>query len=126
MEHDLPGLLDADMDPKPSYNAFKTTAFALAGAKYVRQLTQADTGSTQIEGYSFENRFGRRVDVVWTTDNTLLNVWDNPVVTFRVRAATLNVIDKTGDEWHVQDADDGQTDGHVTLQLGGSPLFLEY
>jgi hypothetical protein len=126
MEHDLPGLLDADMNPKPSYYAFKTTSLTLSGATYMRDLLEADTGSIRIEGYMFKSRFGRRLDVVWTTDDTPLDVEDDPIVTLNVNAGVLTVIDKVGNEWQVQDGDDGKIDGRVTLQVGGSPLFLEY
>jgi hypothetical protein len=64
--------------------------------------------------------------VVWTTDDTPLDVEDDPIVTLNVNAGVLTVIDKVGNEWQVQDGDDGKIDGRVTLQVGGSPLFLEY
>jgi len=126
MEVEQPGLLDVGLNPKPSYYAFKTTTRQLAGVDDVRALTEAELGSSQIEGYRFQNISGRRVDVVWTIDDSRFDPDDDPVVDFSVNARTLNVIDKLGNEQAVYDATDGQADGKILLQLGGSPLFLEY
>jgi hypothetical protein len=126
MEVEQPGLLDVSLAPKPSYYAFKTTARELAGVDKVRALTESELGSTQIEGYRFHNYLGRRVDVVWTTDDSRFDPDDNPVVDLTVNATMLNVTDKLGNEQMINDLVDGRADGKITLQLDGSPLFLEY
>jgi len=121
----LPGLLDSDLQPKSSYWAFQRMTAMLARASYQRPLTLAETGSGQIEGYVFQV-CGQRLDVVWTEDDTRYNPDDDPSLPLIVPAQTLRVVDKFGNEaWH-NDGDDGVADGRITIQVGGSPFYLEY
>ena len=121
----LPGLLDSDLQPKPSYWAFQTMTGMLSGARYQRPLTLAETGSEQIDGYVFQV-CGRRLDVVWTEDGTPYDPDDDPSLPLTVWAGTLRVVDKLGNETWLKDADDGVVDGRITVVVGGSPLCLEY
>jgi hypothetical protein len=121
----LPGLLNIYLQPKPAYWAYQAMTGMLARALYQRPLALAETGSDQIEGYVFQT-CGRRIDVVWTEDDTPFDPDDNPSLVLNVQAQTLRVVDKFGNEsWH-DDADDGQADGRITITVGGSPLYLEY
>jgi hypothetical protein len=120
-----PGLLDDDYQPKLAYQAFETTARMLADATFDRALTSADTGGCSIEGYVFW-KGPQRIDVVWTTDSTPFNESDNPYCVYRVRASSVNVVDKVGGSQIYRDADDDQLDGRVSIPLGGSPLFIEF
>lgn len=122
---DRPGLLDSAWQPKPSYWTFQAMTAMLDGALYQRPLTLAETGSEQIEGYVFQT-CGRRLDVVWTEDDTPYDPDDDPSLSLTVQAQTLRTVDKFGNgTWH-NDGDDGVADGQITILVGGSPLYLEY
>jgi hypothetical protein len=97
----------------------------LAGAVYQRPLTSAEAGSDQVEGYVFQ-ACGGRLDVAWTEDGTLYDPNDDPVRPLIVRAQTVRVVDKFGNEIWYDDADDGKADGRTIVSVGGSPLYLEY
>jgi hypothetical protein len=121
----LPGLLDNERQPKPSYRAYQAMTDMLAGALYQRPLTLAEAGSDQVEGYVFQ-ACGGRLDVVWTEDGTPYDPDDDPVRPLIVRAQTVRVVDKFGNEIWYDDADDGKADGRTIVSVGGSPLYLEY
>ena len=120
-----PGLLDSNLQPKPSYWAFQVMAAMMGQAVYQRPLTPAEAGHEQIRGYVFQD-CGRRLDVVWTEDGTHLDSDDDPVLPLTVQAQTLRVVDKFGAETRIADGDDGVLDGRTTVTVGGSPLYLEY
>jgi hypothetical protein len=116
-----PGLLDPDNQPKDSYHAYQLMTELLGGSLYQRPLAV----SSPLEGYVFERRSGR-MDVVWTNDATYEDGTDDPVVPYTASASSLQVIDKYGNETLVTDAQDGTVDGQVTVEVGGSPLYLIY
>lgn len=120
-----PGLLDANYQPKDSYYSYQTMTEMLQHAFYQRPLTEEETGSEQIEGYIFQVPSGR-MDVVWTVDDTRYDAEDDPWLLYAASAQALRVVDKFGNENVYADDYDGQTDGYVTLPVGGSPLFLIY
>lgn len=122
---DLPGLLDSELQPKPSYEAFENMAKMLEKANYQHTLTPAETGSDEIEGYSFQV-CGQRRDVAWTEGDSWSTTLDDPSVPMTVQAETLRVSDKSGNLTLYLDEDDGQDDGLITVIIGGDPLFLEY
>lgn len=121
----LPGLLDSNLQPKPSYWVFQGMTAMLERAVYQRSLTAAETGSEQIEGYVF-HVCGQRLDVVWTEDDTPYDPDDDPSLPLTVQAQALRVVDKSGNETLLNDEDDGVADGQITILAGGSPLYLEY
>lgn len=124
-EPSLPGLLNNDLTPKPSYQAFNYLTRQLNRAVYQRTLTTAETGSSQIEGYVFQA--GRyRIDVLWTEDSTWTNPNDDPWLPFTAVASRLQVVDKSGNGRIYTDAEDGIADGRITVLVGGSPLYLIY
>ena len=117
----LPGLLQSNNQPKSSYWVYQRMAAMLARARYGRSLARAETGSSMIEGYVLTSGSGRRIDVVWTEDDTYFDPNDDPQVPLVVNARQLRVVDKYGNEtWHTS------TTGKITLVVGGSPLYLEY
>ena len=119
-----PGLLTNALVPKTAYWAYDTMTEMLDPAYFERALTSAETGSEQLVGYSF-SRLRKRLDVVWTEDDTWFDDTDDPSLSLTVQAETLRVVDKLGNEVWLYDATDGD-DGRITLTVGGSPLFLEY
>lgn len=120
-----PGLLDDDLQPKNSYWAFQEMTTMLENAIYQRPLTSSETGNEQIEGYVFQT-CGGRLDVVWAEDDTPYNAEDDPVLALTVEANSLRVVDKFGNGIEYRDEEDGMVDGKITVQVGGSPLYLEY
>jgi hypothetical protein len=117
----LPGLLQADNQPKSSYWVFQKMTSMLAGVEYQRSLTLAETGSGKIEGYVFTTSQGRRLDVVWTEDQTYFISSDDPQLPLVVNARQLRAVDKYGNETWLN-----STTGKITVVVRGSPLYLEY
>ncbi len=117
----LPGLVQSNNQPKSSYRVYQRMTAMLAGARYGRSLALAETGSSKIEGYVLTSGNGRRLDVVWTEDDTYFDPNDDPQLPLVVNARQLRVVDKYGNEtWH------SSTNGKITIVVGGSPLYLEY
>ena len=113
------GLLDVNVNPKPSYHAYQTLYQQLAPANYVRTLDPAETGSDQIEAYEFLTRDGStRIVVAWTEDEQ-----NHPLVR---RANDVVVVDKFGQEAVLRDGADGQRDGRVTVTIGPSPVYVRF
>lgn len=119
------GLLDVGLQPKDSYRAFQGMTRMLSHALYRRRLTLAETGDVRIEGYVFQTP-GCRLDVVWTEDDTPYVTDDDPVLRMTVDARSLRVVDKFGNEIERRDDDDGAADGQVTIEVGGSPVYIEH
>jgi hypothetical protein len=117
----LPGLVQADNQPKSSYWVYQKMASMLAGVEYQRGLTLTETGSSKIEGYVFKAIQGHRFDVVWTEDQTHFNPSDDPQLPLVVNARQLRVVDKYGNETWLT-----STTGKITVVVSGSPLYLEY
>ncbi len=125
VDHNLPGLMTQDLHPKPAFAAYRVMNEMLDGVVYRRALTTAETGDARLVGYVFE-RNGKRLDVVWSEDDTPFDDTDDPVLPLTVDARALRVVDKFGGETRLSDADDGVIDGRIVLNVGGSPLYLEY
>jgi hypothetical protein len=91
----------------------------LSPTDFVRALGQAETGSDQSEAYAFRTQDGKtNVYVAWTNDDQFHNM--------RLATTTVVVVDKLGGESVISDGDDGAVDGHVTVTLGPSPLYLRF
>jgi hypothetical protein len=113
------GLLDAAVNRKPSYHAFKTGYQQLAPATYVRALKPAETGSDQIEAYQFLTSNGQtRIVVAWTEDGQ-----NHPLV---LQANQVVVVDKLGGHTVLRDGDDGQVDGRVRTTVSPSAVYLRF
>jgi hypothetical protein len=113
------GLFDSDLNPKPAFYAYQTMARQLRGAQYVRTLSLAETGSSQAIAYQFTaGDGGTRLIAAWTQDESTLPL--------RVPTGQLTLIDKFGDQTTLYDGQDGQHDGHVTVMLGPSPVYLRF
>ena len=113
------GLLDVNVNPKPSYHAYETLYRQLAPASYVRTLDPAQTGSDQIEAYEFLTKDGStHIVVAWTEDEQ-----NHPLV---LDTSKVVVVDKFGQEAVLHDGADGQHDGRVQVNLGPSPVYLRF
>ena len=63
------GLLNADLTPRPAYNAYAFARDELRDAVSLGSLTSGDVGSSNIRGYKF-NRGDRKVWVMWSKNDT--------------------------------------------------------
>jgi hypothetical protein len=115
------GLLDYDLDPKPSYHAFQTIVSELGTAHFERALTVTETGTSAMEAYVFtDNVYERPTYVAWlypleTSDESPL----------RLPAFQATVRDIYGSAYTVLDGDDGVHDGQVTIPVSGQPVYVE-
>jgi hypothetical protein len=113
------GLLDSDLRPKPSYQAYQTAVQQLSAAEYIRTLDSAETGSGEIEAYEFLMDEGMtRIVTAWTNDEELY--------TLALAAPHVTVVDKFGGETVLSDGDDGAVDGQVQAPVGPSPIYLRH
>ena len=119
------GLLTAELNPKPSYQAYLTLARQLFPADYARTLPAAETGTEHIEAYEFlpSDDLGRpgsgdpsRIIIAWTDDEL-----DH---TMALQTGQLVIADKYGTETLIRDGDDGRIDGLVHVSIGPSPVYL--
>lgn len=112
------GLLDADLNPKPSHQAYLTLGRQLFAWDYLRTLSVAETGSDQIEAYEFLRDWngGDRVIAAWTNDEL-----NHPLT---LSGASLVLVGKYGGETIIYDGDDGQMDGQIVVNIGPSPVYL--
>ena len=111
------GLLNETYNPKPAYNAYSTLTTQLAGARYVRALTVQETGTDAIEGYVLNRDMRQTIYVLWTNDGAIHS--------FNLPVTSIERVDKFGASAVVVDADDGTTDGIITLEVEPSPVYLK-
>jgi hypothetical protein len=129
----LPGLLDAQLQPKPAYYAYQTLTDQLGQATFERALSTGETGHPDIEGYVFSvpvsNGHERR-DLLWLDCDSLRSVppQDCPGESqwMTVSADVVKVTSKFGAFRMIEDSDDGLADGLVTLAITPDPVFIDY
>jgi hypothetical protein len=105
---------------KPSFTAFQTIVSQLGTAHFERTLSVSETGASDMEVYEFED---------YVHNKTIYVAWLNPIETnsvkpLRLATPSLLVSDIYGNSYIVHDGDDGAIDGHVTISVGGQPLYL--
>ena len=130
----LNGILDRDLNPKPSYHAYQTLTTQIGRVRDVRPLSVGETGGGNIEGYSFrvpgpDNI--QRVDVLWYDCPQYLQKppADCPAgvsQTMVVPAQSLLITDMYGNSGIVDDASDGVVDGHVAIQVRPNPIYVTH
>lgn len=99
------GLIDANRDPKPAYNAFSFMTQELDKAYYLGPVPAA----SNLEGYRFR-RSGTDVWVVWA--------WDRTSTSMPAPAGAQRVLDKYGTVLY----DTGSVPSSLTV---GSPMYIE-
>ncbi len=94
-----------------------------AGAAEYLGVTSPHDSPTDLEGYRFRNRqTGQIFHIAWLNPVDDFGTTTKPLRVPGARATVLNV---NGTQIAtVLDSDDGDADGHVTIQVGGSPLFI--
>jgi hypothetical protein len=126
-----PGLLDSTtpgaLTPRLSYQAYQVLTLRMSNAKYLGVSPVSDL----LEGYQF-SASGKRIDLYWY-DCPLVKapLYDGPrdcddVAVLRIPASRVGVIDKLGAQVIKNDGDDGAADGKVTLNVGSSPIYIDY
>jgi hypothetical protein len=131
------GLLDMALNPKPAYWAYKTATDELMEVAYDHQMTDGETGWTDVEGYEFQMVDGRQKWVLWTP--TKVSGETVRQVSFpagRVRVVPKQKYNETYPDTEipgvVQVIDDGGAgdkgpagDGKVAIDVTASPVFVE-
>jgi hypothetical protein len=113
------GLLEPDRSPKPAFYAYQTFARQLSSAYYLRSITSEKGDSGLLEGYEFGLRHQpTRVIVAWTNDNS-----SQPLV---LQTDQVVVVDKLGGQATFYDADDGLMDGRTSVDIGPSPVYVQF
>jgi streptogramin lyase len=129
----LPGILDDKLNPKRAYFAYQTAVEQLDGAEFVRAFTPVETGDPDLEGYSFSVPAGgktERRDVYWL-DCPSYRVKPPQECWPESRTMTLPVsavrrIDLLGMSTVVNDGDDGQLDGAISLTITPDPIYIDF
>jgi hypothetical protein len=134
VDSSMPGLLDSEFEPKPAYYAYQTLTAQLGPARYVRSLTEAETGSEDIEGYVFSVPGAdgwERLDVMWYDcpeyqKHPPEDCSPGASETMMVPASVLQITDLYGNSSIRYDASDGTIDGQIALEIGPNPIYVEY
>jgi hypothetical protein len=107
--------------PKLAYFAFQTAVAEFGTADFHRILPLSETGTSDMEAYEFRDSFVKRtVYVAW-----LDPIDSEDVKPLRVPASVAVVRDIYGNAFTVSDGQDGQFDGHVTVNIKGRPTYIE-
>jgi hypothetical protein len=133
-DYSLPGLLDAQLTPRPAYEALRALIATMPQPRFVRTIPVSETGSSFIEAYEFavNGPTGlKRVDVYWYDCPSMASYPAYPfdcdgVAPLRLNVSQVTKIDKLGNRLLVDDADDGYRDGYITLGVFSSPIYIEY
>jgi hypothetical protein len=104
-------------------------------ASYVRPMTVAETGGSQIEGYVFSvpgPSGPQRMDVIWYdcpgyyTEIPPVDCAPGVYQTISYVVTQLQVISLYGSTGNLDDASDGTLDGKITLAIGPNPVFVKH
>jgi hypothetical protein len=109
------------VQPKPAFAVYQTIAAQLGSARFVREVTVAETGNAAMEAYQFVDEERAVVIIV---------AWLDPVETNKTAILSLPanqaaVRDIVGAVTLVHDGDDGSPDGRVHVQVTGRPVYIE-
>jgi hypothetical protein len=110
------GLLTVNLEPKPSYTAFRVARNKLGTSLFQRRLTTDEVGSSDVEAYLFHK--SNPIYVVWV-DGTAVRQVKLPGHSARVSDPLDTTIA------NLLDANDGRTDGMITVTASSSPIYVE-
>jgi hypothetical protein len=110
------GLLTTSLEPKPSYTAFRVVRNKLGTSQFQRPLTTAEVGSSDVEAYLFHK--SNPIYVVWV-DGAAVRQVKLPGRSARISDTLDTTIA------NLLDADDGQTDGMITVTASSLPIYAE-
>lgn len=106
---------------KPGFWAFFHLSQELRTATFERALTSAEMNNSNMEGYRFLDAAKQR---------SVTTAWLNPVSStetakLSLSATSATVKDVFGVTKIVTDAADGSSDGKVTIDISGTPVYIE-
>ena len=119
------GLVTSSNPPanKLSYTTYTILVDKLSTAHFVRKFSNAETGDPRMEVYQFEDFVNQRLVYV---------AWMNPVTTSTTKSLRISASQGivrsavTGNFIkNVADAEDGLTDGRITVTVSASPIYVE-
>ncbi|MBK8902809.1 MAG: hypothetical protein IPM53_16595 [Anaerolineaceae bacterium] len=108
--------------PKQAYYIFKDFTETVGSANFVRKLAITETGLPELEAYEFDDTVNnKRVYVAWLNPVTASGTVSLrlPVSQALVRNPIANL------QFTVLDGGDGKNDGHITVQVGANPIYVE-
>ncbi len=113
------GLVDPDLNAREGYFALQVLTGQLQGAKFVRIVRSPSStpSPSGLEVYQFQFGSLRRY-VLWTEHT-------GSVDTFALNATAATMTTRDGLVSRVQDCDDGQCDGRVTITATNQPSFVD-
>jgi hypothetical protein len=126
----LPGLLDAQLNPRPAYAVLRTLISIMPQPHYVRTIPASETGSSFIEAYQFtvKGSLGlERLDVYWYDCPSMVSYVAYPAdcdssAALRLKVPQVAKIDKLGNRTILNAA----ADGYITVNVQASPIFIDY
>lgn len=113
------GLLDENLRPRPALVAATRMGIEMVDPVFREELGARVAVAPDVEGYFFGTAIGE-VLVAWVDDEQNAST----IRTVALPGSTVRTTDRHGAEGRVDDADDGQADGQVTLTLTREPLFV--
>jgi hypothetical protein len=130
----LPGLVNNQLEPKPGYYAYQTMSKQLENSRFVRALSEQETGSSDVEGYVFDvpgESQPERLDVIWFDCPEYQqfppsNCGTGTSYTLAMPASALQITDMYGNSSVRYDASDGVTDGNVSLEIRPDPIYVKH
>ncbi|MBI4670400.1 MAG: hypothetical protein HY741_01860 [Chloroflexi bacterium] len=125
------GVVDQNLQPKPSYTAFKTIASELNGLSYRKTLSNK-TGFSSIEAYRFVGQGATKI-VVWSSSiksqsNKTECAWTRNTKLATFKAKRLRVVSYLGSVKLIKDnskADKNKTVGQIAIKVGADPLIVQ-
>jgi hypothetical protein len=117
------GLVTNETAPqtKPAFDAYKVAVSELGTAHFQRILPEGETNAPEMEAYEFKDKVqGRTLYVAW-----LDPIDASGTKPLRVPASSATIRDIYGASYPLSDGQDGQVDGHVTVSVGGQPVYIE-
>ncbi len=117
------GLVTNETTPqtKPSFVAYQVAVSELETAHFQGVLPDSETNAAEMEAYEFKDTIQGR---------TLYVAWLDPIDAagtelLQVPASSATIRDIYGASYSLSDGQDGQVDGHVTVSIGGQPVYIE-
>jgi hypothetical protein len=113
------GLVTNDSPPvhKQAYTAYQTAVSLLSNTRSTHQLTNTETGSSNMEAYRMTSNRG-----------TVYTAWMNPygtteIKSLRIPANSASILDGLGNI--VGTAVDNDSDGYVTVPVRSQPVYIQ-
>jgi len=109
------GLLTVDLEPKLAYYAFKDAVVRIGRASFEAMV---DVGSPAVKAYRFRSPASVPLYVLWSDDGA------SHLVSIPLsRARIVNMYGVV--QYSLSDADDGRTDGKISVWVGADPIYVE-